>query len=199
MKENILLIVSIALLLLNVSCKNSTAPLTNTSTPDFPNTIGNKWVYSLYDSLSKTSEYLTITIIGQTPDKSSAIWQFKYSDRIDTQFVTVSGDTVRFNPHISSPWSSYNNIFLFPLKVGNGWKGDYLIDSTYVAEINSIIVPAGSFSNAYKIVESWGGFNDYGSIISWFVPKVGIVSLYHKGWSIPVINETFNLVSYNIY
>jgi hypothetical protein len=198
MKGNILFLVSITLLLLNVSCKNTTTPLIATNLTDFPNNVGNKWVYSYYDSLSNKSDYLTVTIVGQTPDKLSTIWQFKYSDRIDTQYVTFSGDTVRFDPHISSPWSSYNNIFLFPLQVGNGWKDDYLLDSTFVAEINSIIVPAGSFMDAYKIVESWGGFNDYGSIISWFVPKVGIVRRYHRGISFGEANDTFSLLSYNI-
>src|ERR1035437_4544851 len=154
MKGNFLFIVSIMLLFLNPSCNNSSTLTTEPFSPDFPNNIGNKWVYSFYDSLSNKSDYLTITIVGQTADKSAAIWQFKYPDRIDTQYVTVSGDTVRFSPYISSSWSSYNNKIPFPLKVGNNWKGDYGNDTNYVAEINSIIVPAGSFSNAYKIIRS---------------------------------------------
>jgi hypothetical protein len=198
MKGNIFFFVSIVLLLLNVSCKNASTPSTEPVPADFPNNVGNKWVYSFYDSLSNKSDYLTVTIVGQTANKSASIWQFKYSNRIDTQYVTVTSDTVHFDPHISSPWSSYNNIFLFPLQVGNGWRGDYVLDSTYIAEINSIIVPAGSFSNAYNIVERWGGFNDYGSITSWFVPKVGIVRRYHRGISFGEANDTFSLVSYNI-
>jgi hypothetical protein len=198
MKGNILFFVFIVLLILNVSCKNSATSTTTAIPADFPNNIGNKWVYSFYDSLSNKSDYLTITIVGQTADKSAAIWQFKYPDRIDTQYVSASHDTIQFNPYISSSWFSYNNKIPFPLQVGNGWRGNYANDSTYVAEINSITVPAGTFTNAYKIVEGWGGFNDYGLIITWFVPKVGIVSRYHKGWSFGMANETFTLVSYNI-
>ena len=184
---------------MNVSCKRSSTSAGEPVVPDFPNNAGNYWVYSFYDSLANKSDILTITIVGQTPDKSASIWQFKYSDRIDTQYVTISQDTVIFAPAVNSPWSSYNTKIPFPLLIGNKWRGNYLNDSSYVAEINSISVPAGSFSNAYKIVEGWGGFNDYGSIISWFVPKVGIVRRYHKGVSFGLANDTFTLVSYNIH
>ena len=198
MLRNISKIAFTVLLFSIVSCRHSSISPGETVISDFPDNVGNNWVYSFYDSLSNKSDILTITIVGQTIDKSASIWQFKYSDRIDTQYVTISQDTVFFSPVVSSPWSSYNTKIPFPLMIGNKWRGNYLNDSSYVAEKNPVSVPAGSFANAYKIVEGWGGFNDYGSIISWFVPKVGIVRRYHTGASFGLANDTFTLVSYNI-
>jgi hypothetical protein len=182
------------MIFLNSSCKKSSELPTQPASADFPNTVGDYWSYAFYDSLSNKSDILTISIVGQTLDKSISIWQFKYSDRIDTQYVSISGDTVTFSPQISSPWSSYNTKIIFPLIVGNGWRTYF--DTTFISSTNYIGVPAGSFPTAYRIDEIWGGFNDYGTIVSWFVPKVGFVSRYHRGTSFGTANESFNLISY---
>lgn len=195
MKTRISLSLLALVLVLSPSCKNSPTQISEVPSMEFPNNIGNSWTYSHFDSLAQKSDSVLVTIVGQTnltPDQVATIWQFKYPNRIDTGYVTVSQDTVR----LVSSGRSFR--ILFPLQVGNKWVEDYVNDTNRVVGYGPITVVAGSFSGAYQIVESWGGFNDYGSIARWFVPAVGIVRMYHRGWSFGEANETYELIRYQI-
>lgn len=199
MKDKLLRIGIIVVLLVNFSCKDSTTQTNDFGTSYFPNKVGTTWNYSFYDSLAKTNGNVIVTIVGETTilsDQSATIWEYKYPDRTDTLYVTISTDTVRIIRSLLSPW--YNQKFIIPLAVGNHWKGDWMNDTCYVSESNSVRVAAGNFSNGYKIVEGWGALNDYGFVHSWFVPYVGIVSKWHKGWSFGMANDYYELVSYKI-
>ncbi|MEK9137923.1 MAG: hypothetical protein AAB393_12430, partial [Bacteroidota bacterium] len=62
---------------------------------DFPNTIGTRWTYAIYDSLAQRADTAVVTVLGQTvlPNIGSAtIWRTAYRSRTDSQYVKVSGD-----------------------------------------------------------------------------------------------------------
>jgi len=196
MQTKLLLICSLMLVSINISCNDSSTGPSTSSTDIFPNKLGNTWIYAHHDSLSNLSDTLTVTIVGETTlsnNQSAMIWQYRLSNNIDTVYVFNVGDTVRFvtNRH---PFR-----ILFPLQIGSKWGGDYgLNDTIRILQKAPISVVAGTFANSYEIQETWGGLNDYGQFTRWFAPNAGLIRIYHTGASFGMANETFELISYSI-
>lgn len=190
----------IGFLILISSCKQNPAqPPSAKPTDYFPNQIGNTWIYSFYDSVTNNADTVTIKITGETtlPDnKRATIWQRKFSNYTDTFLVSIYADTVRIIPKQNIYVEWINTKFIFPLYVGLKWVGDFIRDTCMVVEKSSYTVPAGSFTNTFRIDEWWMGFNDYGAKSIWFVPKVGIVKV--RTIRFLVSNENWELLSYNV-
>jgi len=202
------------LILSLLGCNTTTGPDSgNTTQPpdpaivaDFPNRVGNRWIYSYYDSLSHHSDTVTVTIVGQTTipgNIPATIWQREFRSYADTAYVTVShdtsSDTVRIisQRNLDGQWD--NTKFIFPLHVGSGWRGDFVSDTSTVIENRPITVIAGTFVNAFRIKERWGAFNDYGDVSTWLVPEVGAVKIHRnvRRWT-EWANEVWELMSYNV-
>jgi hypothetical protein len=175
---------------------------------DFPNTIGSRFVYSYFDSVSMASDTVVASIVGMTAldgtpacqslsgRKEATVWEYTYSSKTDSKYVYVSGDTVKICSDLNTWWG--NTFYVFPLKVGKGWKGDFPTDTSTVVDRVAISVPAGEFSHAFVIEEKWGALNDYGHVLTWLVPKVGMIKTHRRGWSFGLANETWELIEYHI-
>lgn len=195
MQTKLLLICSLMLLSIIISCKDSSTSPNTSSTDIFPNKLGSNWIYAHHDSLSHLSDTLTVTIVGATTlsnNQSAMIWQYRRSTNIDTVYVFNAGDTVRFVTN------THSFRILFPLQIGSKWGGDYLNDTIRILQKAPISVVAGTFADSYEIQETWGGLNDYGQFTRWFVPNAGFVRIYHTGASFGMANETFELINYSI-
>ncbi len=162
---------------------------------DFPNTSGTTWTYAVYDSLTHQADTAVVTVFGQTilPNtRWATLWQIAYRTRIDSAYVIISGDTVAI----------YSNgdirTFVFPLAVGQAWKGPFFLDSTRVTQSGSISVPAGSFQNGFRTVRTTRAPNQYGRDDVWLVPRVGIVDVHLTAVGFSFRNTTWELLTYHI-
>jgi hypothetical protein len=168
----------------------------------FPNDVGSVWIYSVYDSLTQASYDMTVSIVDTVTmaDTPVTVWVYEDGGDADTLFVSVAGDTVTFH---NSDRTYLTGMYVFPLSVGEEWNcGQSCAWEYIVEERGDVDVPAGRFSNAYKIRGRLGGFNYYGRNSEWFAPHIGAVRVYR--YSIctvcsPMIdvNETWKLISYN--
>lgn len=188
--------------LLSLACESSTNRPDDLIAVSFPSKVGDTWTYAHYDSLSGKAGNVVVTIVDDTilSGQYATVWQCTYPDEIDTIYVTASSDTVRFidsSPFLQRFREWHGRKFVFPLVVGNKWKGEWWGDSTHVAEKGAVKVMAGDFSEGFKVTERWSGLNDYGSIDTWIVPNIGIVRMHHRGLSFGMANESYELVSYS--
>ena len=199
-KMNSILLVAVLTLVI-LSCQMPVGLPEGGSTADFPNRIGDQWTYQYYDSLRQRSDTVVVTIVGQTTipgNKTATIWQKVYRIGIDTVYVTVSGDTVKILPKYALTAQWINTKYIFPLLVGRGWRGDISFDTNTIADMKSISVIAGKFLNAYRIEERWGGYNEYGRVTTWFVPRVGAATIHRREWGWGFVNETWELIDYHV-
>lgn len=196
----ILLVISV----LGLSCKhNVTEPVPDKPIADFPNTVGNFWVYSVLYGSSVQPETVTVRIVGDTTilgNMSVKIWQTTNGLYIDTTFVRGSSDTIDFIPKyfvdLNEGWTRY----VFPLEVGKTWRGNYAFDDTStVVEIDTVSGNAGTFPNAFLVKESAWSYNFRLWVSTWMVPKVGIVRqnivVYNFG---PLTKTSWELLRYDV-
>jgi hypothetical protein len=164
----------------------------------FPNTEGSQWVYAWYDSILRRRDTVTVSALNLVtlPGNIDArIWQRRWSSgATDTQYVWIRDDTLRMFSHPGDPY--YGRKFVFPLYLGKQWTGDFLRDTSKVTSIQTLPVPAGSFTT-HLVEQSWFGPNDYGHIMTWVAPNVGIVMLRRKEmWNFA--DEEWHLLRYII-
>ncbi|HLG94508.1 MAG TPA: hypothetical protein VI546_06700, partial [candidate division Zixibacteria bacterium] len=101
---------------------------------------------------------------------------------VDTQYVTVVGDTVIFAKRIRISTDTTRPLyeqelfrFVFPLVAGNTWKGVFHDDSSTVSHKESIKVIENEFKAGFHVerriwIPNEGSDTDY-----WIVPGIGIV------------------------
>jgi hypothetical protein len=194
----------VILLLFFLTCEersvdgNGNEPPSKFEITDFPNEIGFQFTYSLVDSFINLA-YDTVTVIvkGDTilpNNKLATIWEFDYSAYTDTFYVTTCGDTLMFY----SRWDfqTARTAYIFPIEVGKEWRGDVAIDTSRVIDKGIVVVPAGNFQKGYRLHETWFGFNDFGDITTWLVPKVGIVKMDRIEY---MINQKWELIDYQTF
>jgi hypothetical protein len=195
------LFATLFLLSLSVSChKKSTSPR-HSELPDFPNTIGSRFVYLFYDSLSMSSDTVTVQIrdtVSSYPYGRATIWVYSWSSKVDTGFVFFVADTVKVGIDPMSCWRT--STYVFPLAVGKIWEGAFEGDTNVVLDRVPISISAGDFSDAFLIREAWVVMYEEGQVLTWFVPKVGIIKKHHKAMlsTFMTANETWELLDYEI-
>lgn len=162
---------------------------------DFPNTLGTSWTYGTFDSLTRQTDTAVVTVSGHTilPNtKSVTVWQTAYRSRTDSQYVSVSGDTVTVY------YRSDVTVYVFPFHVGQGWKGPSGNDSNMVTQRGTISVPAGSFQNGFRIQRALSGLNVRKQSSVWLVPLIGIVDVHQTTVGFEFENTTWRLLAYHI-
>jgi hypothetical protein len=144
---------------------------------DYPNKLGSWWIYSVYDSLQSQFDTVSVSIIDTTrmaDNKKVFVWLYKSKMISDTSYVNIQNDTVTIFEKLYSaiPLAKY----IFPLQVGNKWiRYRNTVDSIEVVSKDTIYVAAGDFNSAFLIKEDWWSPNVYVHILTWLVPRVGIV------------------------
>jgi hypothetical protein len=206
--------VSLILLILATSCDDD-SPTGHRPEPietHFPNAIGMLWKYQVYDSLTEVTDTVwfsvTDTFTLSTGDFVT-LWREK---RIGAErhyfrlsFLGFRGDTLEtFDDSVGVP---ANERIVFPLELSSSWTGPVAVDDTStVAQIGQIEVPAGKFNNGARIDRSWNlDFEEGGNWSqTWVVPDVGVVSRYRRsqfsdGTKIIVTtNEIWELIEYDL-
>ena len=174
----------VVLLFLAVGCSKSNTK-NNGSRDVFPNTIGDSWHYLVRDTTiqgnldSGSTQYNVDVLVVDTvkwPNGITAtIWQYKYPEWIDSNFVFQIGDTFRFMDRTNS---YIVRQYIIPFVTGSSWP--------YIAGIGNVTVIGQSDINVGNNVftSSWQIYGDAGmpdasfTIDQWFKDNVGFVKLY---------------------
>lgn len=164
------------------ACKKNTGA--NTQSSDvFPNKVGDHWHYLVKDTTmpyhiyqSSTQYYVDVNIVGMTtlingPDVS--IWQFRYPDHTDTEYVSRQEDTILFlglpGPYVAAE-------YLFPFSTGLTWRYvPFSLMEVSVAGQESIDAGSNHFQGAWEISGNSGLPNDFFRVDEWFVDHIGFV------------------------
>ncbi len=167
----------------------------------FPMAVGNKWVYSVTDTILDKVDTISVLAIDTTTlfnNEFAYVWLYSdtgYTMNID--FVSVVGDTAKFYRNRSAePW----RILVFPIEVGQNWtlSKDVGIDTSQVMVEEMISVPFEE-SNAFRIdTELIPRIMDAieGSSV-WIAPGVGMVRMeYYSGFRIIDSYEIWELIDY---
>lgn len=192
---NIILVI-ICILSLFTNCKED-CPTPEFSTY-FPTSIGSYWNYEVYDSLEKKYDRISIKVVNKivTNNKTVYLWRFENkSDFVDTLYFFANADSVSFYEDNNLSFIKWQ--YKIPLKIGKTWyvKRSTPSDEYSVVSIDKI----NNFSDSYRVVRHRGSAN-YGLTEStWVSPNIGIVrrDIYEFN-TLPVINQTWNLISYCI-
>jgi hypothetical protein len=184
--------------LLFFSCQENDVPLNVNSQLLFPNQVGNRWVYNVYDSTALTSYDVTVTISSTTSIKNKIvnIWTFKYPNMIDTNYVTVKSDTITF---FARNKITVVDTYVLPLTVGNKWMGDWINDNYTVTQQSAVSVDWRSFQGSFNIKENARSPNFIRIKDEWFAPFVGTVKKSRFEYDLaPPTNRVWYLKSWNL-
>jgi len=194
------LLLVLAVIMILASCENSTENKNPkpAGTDVFPNKVGDKWTYAVFDSLTNTTDTLNVQIVGttlSTNNKSLNIWVFNSRTFNDSMFVSVTDSVVYFYEDRNA--TLLNQEIEFPLEINKYWVNPHLqFDSTKVTAKESVIVPADTYPDAYRLERTWLSLNVHGHSITWFVDNIGIVKFYQRIQGFDNINQTRELLSY---
>ncbi len=165
---------------------------------DFPNTIGDNWTYSVYDSLANELDTVKVKIIGEKVLPNSVvskIWIYSGGNFNDTNYVAFYDDTLKVFQKNDLVYPTEQ--IVFPLSVGKVW-GIYG-DTSNVKAIENVSVNAGNFNNAYHIFRKATGLNFQLLEDVWIVPKVGIVKKNKYEYSLgPFENSHWELLNFSV-
>jgi hypothetical protein len=180
-------------------------------TQNFPNQIGDRWIYRL---TTDNIDTIKVEIVGQgfLPNgKSAKIWKYTYQyplhTYIDTLLVSSIANDVRI--YGNTCWTCPNSTpfevlhYSFPLTIGKLWVSNTSYgDTTKVLGQVNVSVPAGAFSDVFELSHFSGGpFNAWTFDTIYFHAQIGLVKQNQNEYNLgPVIgNGTWELISYKVY
>jgi len=176
--------------------------LTTFGLHQFPNNVGDQWVYAEIDSgFTVEFDTVTITIVdsGQFESGDSyTLWEFVSSNGTDTQYVVIGEERLRSqrDTTFSPIWDLYYD---FPLAVGRNWGVVSILPIPRVIDKESILTPIQHFPSAFHTRMSGGAFNDYWTQEDWLAPGVGIVrSRRSEIFFAPTTIRTWTLIDYHL-
>jgi hypothetical protein len=177
-------------LLMVSSCSDNTTsveqqPPNNT----YPQSIGNRWVYDVVDSVPPNSVQryeMIVNVIDTltlTGNRHLFLWtytnSFSFPETADTQYVQVSGDSVVIYDERSE--SSVFQKYYFPFTVGKEWAGPLDGDTTRIVSLKAVTLPIQTFFNTYQLRRTIvNGLESATDITIYYVPSIGIIAL--NGW-----------------
>jgi hypothetical protein len=182
--------------LILVSCHKSPSPI---SISDYPNKIGDKWIYFVQDSLNHVNDTLTVTVLSSTTLNGSAslIWQYAYSNgTVDTLLAIISGDTINY--YTLPPFPTLSFGLLFPIAPGSNWKDNS--QANYTASYQGSYSSLGhNFSNVYELNHTTQSFGFSLTDNIYIEPNIGIVYRKTKEFDTqPTTNQTWTLINYQL-
>jgi hypothetical protein len=170
----------------------------------FPNDVGNWWGYDVYDSLTQTQRFVTVSIHRDTilsSGKYATIWRYYDSDSIKIEKIVVtSGDSVKF--YLISAPDTLESLFIIPFSVGRFWgypnpNSGLGYFQVIVAAKMKLEVPLGRFDNSYIIASFLNTpcQSCFDERTYWFAPYTGFLQFdYNSGANSPnEVNETWRL------
>jgi hypothetical protein len=163
----------------------------------FPNEIGCQWTYAVFDSTRSASQTVLVKVIRTSKLSNGqhvSVWSYQYPDRIETRYVSVQRDTVRFFNQLDVRTTYENVLYILPLTQGKSWGVSS--DSSWVTTQSLINLPAGSYQ-AWNVKRERFSYNFRISENSWVASQVGIVKLHRFSYDDgKVENTTWELTNY---
>jgi hypothetical protein len=199
-------------ILLSLSSCHKDSAKPNTSASDyFPNAVGDYWEYEVHDSTSgyPSENYMVkVTIVGVkklVDGKDAAIWKYEYPSHNDTNFIRITGDSVKvFDLIYSRTLRSLEfprKIFILPFGDGQRWEGKLLaIDTFHVYAAAPVTTDAGLFTGALNIYHYYIAPNTEYIDNYWFQPNVGMVQISYNRYVLNPRNyQTWKLARYYLH
>lgn len=196
------LILAFTILLASCHKETDTLPPNVSASEYFPNKIGDKWIYNVYDSVTAKMYEVSVEIIGSTTlpkGENANVWIYKYPDKIDTNFVFQSGDTVKFVPALNLNPNDYyvSKKYIIPLSVGKVWKNAFIYDTIEVIKQTNFTVNNLQFDSAYFLIEGGQTFNYLIYAEEYFKPMIGTLQLSKYEYNFtPPENKVWYLKEY---
>lgn len=179
-----------------------TMPANKSASEYFPNKVGDKWIYNVYDSVKVRMDEVSVEITGTTTmpkGEVANVWIYKYPEKTDTNFVFQSGDTVKFirASDLNPDYYVIRKKYIIPLSVGNSWTNLFLYDSIHIIKETSLLVNNLKFDSTYFLIDKGRTFNYFIYAEEYFKPTIGIVQLskYEYDFFIPE-NKVWYLKEY---
>ncbi|WP_298392185.1 hypothetical protein [Hydrotalea sp.] len=203
------------LLIFMVSCsKENNSPSNTSSNQQFPDKVGNHWVYK-YNDGSNSEQYIFVDIVGTgiLPDgQNVTIWTSTLQDAtnrkylLDSFFVVVDEQKAVFYgvPCLTctTQMPDEKRRYIFPLQVNNKWFTDkFFGDTTKVLNENSLTVPAGTFDSTFELSKTVGyAVNSFTKDTIWLTPNIGMTKFYQNEYSLGQLpgNGIWELLSYQL-
>jgi len=183
------------------------------SIEQLPSQIGMLWKYEVYDSLAETTDtvWISVTDLDHRSIAGSTmfIWGSYWTTRDSVVWgnVIIRGDTVDIHTDTSQTVPYRYERLVFPLELGREWVLPFGVDTSRVAEVGTIQVPAGTFTDAARVERVWNRDFEGGCDRSatWIAPNVGVVSRHlidsanpGDGNFIVTMNQTWQLYDYDL-
>ncbi len=198
-----------------VSCsKENNSPSNTSSNQQFPDKVGNHWVYK-YNDGSNSEQYIFVDIVGTgiLPDgQNVTIWTSTLQDAtnrkylLDSSFVVVDEQKGVFYgvPCLTctTQMPDEKRRYIFPLQVNNKWFTDkFFGDTTKVLNESSLTVPAGTFDSTFELSKTVGYVvNSFTKDTIWLTPNIGMTKFYQNEYSLGQLpgNGIWELLSYQL-
>ena len=185
-----MLLILVTSLLSMFGCHKEKTPVNISASEYFPNTVGDIWVYDVYDSSSNYPNIKSYTVkvsikgVKKMADGIDAnIWEYEYPWGKDTNYVRVLTDTISIFENAYSSTIQYLQypgiIYIVPFQDRSRWNGMKLgIDTFHVNFLNKVVCTHSSFYQCYQIYHHYLGPNIDDNNTYWFKPNIGIVKKY---------------------
>ncbi|RMH87450.1 MAG: hypothetical protein D6681_15075 [Calditrichaeota bacterium] len=175
------------LFLTGFSCKQESTSITgngggpspsqkDTIPINYPTQIGSQWTYLVFDSLQLHQDTVWVSIVDTTRlqnGQKAYIWRYIYPDRIDSDFVSIRGDTI--DVYLEQDTLTLFFRYISPLWVGKSWVMPVVTDSVKVLSKDTLAVSAGIFYPTFSILWQFYYFHYTIEISGWYVPGIGII------------------------
>lgn len=183
---------------------------------NFPHEIGTVWQYQKDDRINMTTDTIFVRIDDTTRitddslltyvvitdlliaivDSSSAISVLDESS--DTSYWYITGDTIIYYQYELDTYKIKRKL-IFPIENGAVWSSDiFPIDSNEVIENRAVTILGRTYQNAFHILRTAGGLNEYYTDNYWYVPNIGMIQSNenHILWT-TTKDETWSLISFH--
>jgi hypothetical protein len=176
----------------------------------FPNRVGDEWHYlvndtaihnSGFDSSVVISKYdVDVAIVGRVRLANNAIatiWQYRYPNSTDTNYVYQSGDSILF---LDRTKFQRPKVYLTPFAVGSNWlclQGE--LDFKKVVSQGTITIGDSTYTDSWEIMGSTTLPDAFYYIDERFKYHIGFINSYYNnsGAFINTVNHTtWSLISY---
>lgn len=197
-------------------CDNSRRPTDddndNVVLTSFPNAVGMLWVYEVHDSLTEATDTVWVSVTDTAGYPAGQVvlrWRLNWNSTVSGEnryaYSAIGMDTIDFWTE-SRPQLMFLERFVLPMSRGTEWIAPIGADTSRVADIGTVTVPAGSFRGSAHIERKWnpGLCGDGNWSWTWIAPDVGVVSryMYSKasdgGSTWFTVNQTWELLEYHL-
>ncbi len=173
---------------------------------NFPHEIGTVWQYQKDDRINMTTDTIFVRIDDTTriTDDSLLVYVVitdfvtALAGPYDTSYWYFSDDTLSYYKFETDTFIIKRKL-VFPIEDGSAWSSEvFPTDSNEVIENKAVTILGRTYQNAFHILRTAGGFNEYYTDNYWYVPNIGLIQSNenHILWT-TTKDETWSLISFH--